>query len=79
MKIHRDLKVTQKTAWSLAHRIRASWVVRDHHDVAALGRHRVPVAALVGHELLDGGEDDAASGGEKQNDLPRSALLVIVG
>ena len=25
MKIHRDLKGTQETAWELAHRIRASW------------------------------------------------------
>ena len=25
MKLHRDLKVTQKTAWHLAHRIRESW------------------------------------------------------
>ena len=25
MKIHRDRKVTQETAWSLAHRIRALW------------------------------------------------------
>ena len=25
MKLHRDLKITQKTAWHLAHRIRESW------------------------------------------------------
>ena len=25
MKLHRDLNVTQKTAWPLAHRIRESW------------------------------------------------------
>ena len=25
MKLHRDLNVTQKTAWHLAHRIRESW------------------------------------------------------
>ncbi len=25
MKLHRDLKVTQKTAWHLAHRLRESW------------------------------------------------------
>ena len=25
MKLHRDLKVTQKTAWYLAHRIRETW------------------------------------------------------
>ena len=25
MKLHRDIEVTQKTAWHLAHRIRESW------------------------------------------------------
>ena len=25
MKLHRDLKITQKSAWHLAHRIRESW------------------------------------------------------
>ena len=25
MKLHRDLKVTQKTAWFMAHRIRQAW------------------------------------------------------
>ncbi len=25
MKLHRDLGVTQKTAWHLAHRIRETW------------------------------------------------------
>ena len=29
MKLHRDLGVTQKTAWHLAHRIRAMWQRRD--------------------------------------------------
>ena len=29
MKLHRDLEVTQKTAWYLAHRIRETW--RDQH------------------------------------------------
>ena len=29
MKLHRDLKVTQKTAWHLAHRIRETWVKND--------------------------------------------------
>ena len=29
MKLHRDLDVTQKTAWHLAHRIRQSWAQRD--------------------------------------------------
>ena len=25
MKLHRDLKISQKSAWHLAHRIRAAW------------------------------------------------------
>ena len=29
MKLHRDLKVTQKTAWFLAHRIREAWMPRN--------------------------------------------------
>ena len=29
MKLHRDLNVTQKTAWHLAHRIRETWVKND--------------------------------------------------
>ena len=28
MKLHRDLKVTQKTAWHLAHRLRKSWAAK---------------------------------------------------
>ena len=33
MKLHRDLKVTQKTAWHLAHRIRENW--DDQHGLFA--------------------------------------------
>ena len=29
MKLHRDLKVTQKTAWHLAHRIRETWAKKN--------------------------------------------------
>ncbi len=33
MKLHRDLKITQKSAWHLAHRIRKGWVVqKDRFD-----------------------------------------------
>ena len=31
MKLHRDLKITQKSAWHLAHRLRETWR-RDHAD-----------------------------------------------
>ena len=33
MKLHRDLEVTQKTAWHLAHRIRETW--QDNTDLFA--------------------------------------------
>ena len=36
MKLHRDLPITQKTAWFLAHRIRESWT--DNMDVFGLGK-----------------------------------------
>lgn len=29
MKLHRDLKVTQKTAWFMAHRLREAWMQDD--------------------------------------------------
>jgi hypothetical protein len=34
-------------------------LVGDHDDVAAVGQHRLPVALLLGEELLDRGEDHA--------------------
>ena len=37
-------------------------LVGDDDDVAPVGEHRVPVALLLGKELLDGGEHDAAGG-----------------
>ena len=36
MKLHRDLPITQKTAWFLAHRIREAWT--DNMDVFGLGK-----------------------------------------
>ena len=36
-------------------------LVGDHHDVAALGEHRMPVALVFREELVDGGEDHAAA------------------
>lgn len=32
MKLHRDLGITQKSAWHLAHRIRKAWAVSDGED-----------------------------------------------
>ena len=34
MKLHRDLGVTQKTAWHLAHRIRETWAKANHAPFA---------------------------------------------
>ena len=30
MKLHRELKITQKSAWHLAHRLRKAMTARDH-------------------------------------------------
>ena len=32
MKLHRDIGVTQKTAWFMIHRIREAWSERDDND-----------------------------------------------
>ena len=32
LKLHRDIKVTQKTAWFMLHRIRQAWVAKSDHD-----------------------------------------------
>ena len=39
MKLHRDLGITQKTAWHLAHRIRETWA--DNTPLDATPHHRV--------------------------------------
>ena len=49
-------------------------LVGDHHDVAALGERRVPVALLLGEELLDGREHHAARGDRQQLPQVRAAL-----
>ena len=47
MKLHRDLGITQKTAWHLAHRMRETWNERRiafagpvEVDATSLGRNR---------------------------------------
>ena len=40
--------------------LRAMRFISDYHDVVPVGKHREVVFILAGHELLDGGEDDAA-------------------
>ena len=48
MKLHRDLQVTQKTAWHLAHRIRQAWA--DHGDDLLHGPVEVDEAYIGGRE-----------------------------
>ena len=59
MKLHRDLGVTQKTAWRLAHRIREAWEDnggllsgrRDARPADTLDRMVATVAGTVGKRL----------------------------
>ena len=37
MKLHRELKITQKSAWFLAHRLRDAWRVDGHPDLPFAG------------------------------------------
>ena len=67
MKLHRDVKVTQKTAWFLAHRIRETWAERnnrvpftgpveaDETFIGGLGKnmHRVKRRQLTGRGGVD--------------------------
>ena len=48
MKLHRDLNITQKSAWHLAHRIRQAWV--DHGDEPLRGPVEVDEAYIGGKE-----------------------------
>lgn len=52
MKLHRDLKVTQKTAWYLAHRIRETW--RGSADTPFGGG---PMGAVEADESYFGGKE----------------------
>lgn len=47
MKLHRDLKVTQKTAWFMAHRLREAWV---HDDEPYAGPVEVDETYMGGKE-----------------------------
>ena len=38
MKLHRDIKVTQPTAWFMLHRIRAAWMEDDDHTFEGPGK-----------------------------------------
>ena len=77
MKLHRDLEITQKTAWYLAHRIRETWNA-DTEEMAE--RFEGPVEAdetyigeeqARGQETQDGtrpGRQDASGGHQGPRD-----------
>jgi len=61
--------------------LRAVCFIGDHDDVVAVGEHREAVFIFTGHELLDGGEDDAAGGPVAQfvaQVLPGSGLHRLI-
>lgn len=68
MTLHRDLNITQKTAWYLAHRIRETW--EDKQPLSG------PVAV---NETYQGGEEaDKQASQEKReqrNPLPKQAIV----
>jgi hypothetical protein len=49
-------------------------LVGDHHDVAAVGQRRMPVALLFREELMDGGEHHPARRHLEQLAQVRAAL-----
>ncbi len=54
MKLHRDLRVTQKTAWFLAHRIRETWA--DNMDVFASSEEKLSGEVEVDETYVGGKE-----------------------
>ena len=72
MKLHRDLKVTQKTAWHLAHRLRKAW-----DD----GEHRLPLLTgpLEVDETYVGGKDRNKHADKRAGVRGPSGKTAVVG
>ena len=86
MKLHRDLNITQKSAWHLAHRLRETWQDRDGRPFAgpvevdetfvggkAKNMHRAQRERLTGR----GGSDKTAVAGVRDRATKRIRAAVV--
>ena len=69
MKLHRDLRVTQKTAWFMAHRLREAWT-----DNTGLFRGPIEV-----DEAYIGGKEGNKHGHKKLHSGPHAGKAAILG
>ena len=70
MKLHRDLEITQKTAWFLAHRLREAW--SDRHDALFSGEVEVD-------ETYIGGKEKNKHASKKQFDRGTQGKATVMG
>ena len=70
MKLHRDLEITQKTAWFLAHRLREAW--SDKHDALFSGPVEVD-------ETYVGGKEKNKRASKKQFDRGTQGKATVMG
>ena len=85
MRLHRDLKITQKSAWFMAHRIREAWQDRGsmfsgpvEADETFIGgkRHNMP-KAMRAQPARRGGADKAVVAGVKDRASNRVAARLV--